>query len=196
MSPWGHLLLTGWGALMAILTNGRWLAGLVLVETVLGLVWNRKGLQMLRQPRFWILILSVVALGPFLLGEPDTATGSLHLSRQGFKAGLDMAGRATALTLAFSLGVSSLSISDIVAIFDRVGLRGLCPRAPPPGQRSSRYLDSARSNRHAGSGMDLDLDRDHSARCVLRRTTRPPPEGCRPLRHHHVASLPAARKPC
>lgn len=125
MSPWGHLFMTGWAALMSILTKGKWLAGLVLVEVALGLIWNRKGLRLLGQIRFWILVLSAAALGPFLVGKPDAMVGPFHLSNEGLVAGLEMAGRASALALAFDLGVGSLSLSDIIAAFDRVGLRGL-----------------------------------------------------------------------
>ena len=103
----------------------EWLAGLLLVELVFGLTHKHQGLQMLGRPRFWMLILSALALGPLLIGEPDVVWGPLRLSRQGFAAGLEMAGRATALTLAFSLGAASLSLSDVVAVFDRLGLRGL-----------------------------------------------------------------------
>ena len=125
MSPWGYLLITGWAALMAILAQGPWLVKLVLLELILGLIWNRQGLDLLRQARFWILVLTIITLGPFLLGEPDTALGSLYLSQGGFAMGLEMAARTLALALAFSLGIGSLSLSDIVAVFDRVGLCGL-----------------------------------------------------------------------
>jgi len=60
-----------------------------------------------------------------LIGEPDVALGPLRISRAGFTAGLEMAGRAFALTLAVGLGVASLSLSNAVAVFDRLGLRGL-----------------------------------------------------------------------
>jgi energy-coupling factor transporter transmembrane protein EcfT len=125
LSAWGYLLFTGWAMLAAVLVEGWWLAALALVELAFGLAWSRKGLQVLRRPRFWTLILAAVALGPFLIGEPDVAFGPLHLSREGFTAGLEMAGRAFALMLAFSLGAGSLSLSDVVAVFDRLRLRGL-----------------------------------------------------------------------
>jgi energy-coupling factor transporter transmembrane protein EcfT len=110
---------------MAVLDEGRWLASLAVAETAFGLVWNRSGLHLLRHLRFWILILTTVALGPFLLGKPDVGLGPLRLSSEGFTAGLEMAARFFTLALAFNLGVDSLSLSDIVAVFDRLGLRGL-----------------------------------------------------------------------
>lgn len=125
MSPWGYLLFTGWAALAAVLVEGGWLAGLALVEVACGLLWNRAGLRVLRQPHFWAFVLAAVAVGPFLIGEPDVTWGPLHLSRAGLLAGLEMAGRAFVLMLALSLGAASLSLSDVVAVFDRLGLRGL-----------------------------------------------------------------------
>ncbi|MBN1978468.1 MAG: hypothetical protein JW918_13810 [Anaerolineae bacterium] len=125
MSPWGYLLFTAWAAPIATLSEGRWLAGLALVETAFGLVWSRRGMRLLGHPRFWMLVLAAVILGAFLLGEPDVGLGPLSLSREGFTAGLEMAGRAFTLALAFNLGLGSLSLSDVVAVFDRLRLRGL-----------------------------------------------------------------------
>ena len=125
MSPWGYLLFTGWAILSSLLLDGGGLVALALLELAFGLAWSRQGLRPLRRPRFWIFVLTGVALGPLLLGEPDLWLGPFPLSREGLAAGLEMAGRAFGLTLAFSLGLSALSLSDVVALFDRLGLRGL-----------------------------------------------------------------------
>ena len=125
MSAWGYLLFTLWATPAAVLIKGEWLVGLVLAEVAFGLACNRRGLRLLTRPRFWLFLLMAVALGPFLIGEPDAALGPLRLSRTGFATGLEMAGRTGALMLAFSLGAASLSLSDVIALFDRLGLRGL-----------------------------------------------------------------------
>jgi energy-coupling factor transporter transmembrane protein EcfT len=125
LSPWGYLLFTGWAILVATLIEREWLAGLLLIELIFGLTHERGGLRILVRLRFWVLILSALVLGSLLSGEPDVVWGPLHLSRQGSATGLEMGGRATALMLAFSLGVAALSLSDVVAVFDRLGLRGL-----------------------------------------------------------------------
>ena len=125
LSPWGYFLFTGWATLAAVLVEGWRLAALLLLELAFGLVWSRDGLRILRSPRFWTFILSAVAVGPFLIGEPDTALGPFHLSRDGLAAGFEMGGRAGVITLAFGLGLAALSLSDVVAVFDRLGLRGL-----------------------------------------------------------------------
>lgn len=99
--------------------------GLALLELTFGVTWNQCGLQLLRRPRFWIFVLTAAALGPFLIGEPNVTLGPLGLSREGLGAGWEMTGRAFTLTLAVGLGIASLSLSDVVAVFDRLGLRGL-----------------------------------------------------------------------
>ncbi len=119
------MLFTGWAILAATLVEGWWLLGLALLELTFGVTWNRCGLQLLHRPRFWIFILTAAALGPFLIGEPNVTLGPLGLSREGLSAGWEMTGRAFTLTLAVGLGIASLSLSDVVAVFDRLGLRGL-----------------------------------------------------------------------
>lgn len=125
MSPWGYLLFTGWATLMSVLVKGWWLAGLALMELTFGLICSRRGLRLLRRPRFWMFILATTTIGAFLIGEPDVTLGPLHLSQEGFTIGLEMAGRALTLALALNLGVGALSLSEVVAVFGRFGLRGL-----------------------------------------------------------------------
>jgi energy-coupling factor transporter transmembrane protein EcfT len=72
-----------------------------------------------------------VALGPWLAGihsipgKSGLTEAGLQLSWIGLCLGLEMAGRALTLMLAFSLGLSSLSLSDLVAISDGLNMRGL-----------------------------------------------------------------------
>ncbi len=89
------------------------------------LLTGGNGLRPLRRPRFWTLILLALALGPLVLGEKDLAWGWLHLSRAGFWMGLWMALRALCLTVAFSVALSALSVSEIARLFETVGLKGL-----------------------------------------------------------------------
>lgn len=123
--PWGYLFFTVGAALLAAWLTGWRLAFLVLAELLFGLACSRAGLRFLGRPRFWLFLLLAVALGPFLLGEADAKIGPFRLSEAGFLLGVAMAGRVLALSLAFSIGLSGLSFSDFVAIFDRFRLRGL-----------------------------------------------------------------------
>jgi energy-coupling factor transporter transmembrane protein EcfT len=133
LSPYGYLLFTIWGLVLALVADGWQLAALVVLECVFGLVWSRGGLRPLRRFRFWIFMLAAVAAGPFLVRGSGLTREVLVPPRSGPSAvviaglwmGLGMAGRALALTLSFSLGLSALSLSDVVAMFDVLRLRGL-----------------------------------------------------------------------
>jgi energy-coupling factor transporter transmembrane protein EcfT len=125
LSPWGYLIFSAWASLVAVLLPDRWLLSLLVLEVGFGLIWSRAGLRVLRRPQFWLLVLTTLALAPFLFGEPDVSVGPLHISSEGFAAGVAMSGRAIGLTLALSLGFAALSLSDMVAVFERLGLRGM-----------------------------------------------------------------------
>lgn len=127
LGPWGYLLFTLWALLASLFVEGWRLVGLTLSELAFGLIYNREGLRPLRRARFWVFVLTAVALGLFVgfSGERTLALGAVTLPREGLAMGLGMAGQAFAITLAFSLGAASLSLSDAVAIFDRLHLRGL-----------------------------------------------------------------------
>ena len=129
-SAWGYLTFTVWGLGAGMLVRGWRLAALVAVELLFGLFWNREGLGMLTRWRFWVFVGTAVALGPWLgsragLDGADLGAAGLPAWWTGLSLGLEMAARALALMLAFSLGMSALSLSDILAVFDRLHLRGL-----------------------------------------------------------------------
>jgi energy-coupling factor transporter transmembrane protein EcfT len=122
---WGYLLFTLWGAVLAVIGHGWRLAALAALELMFGLSWNQKGLRPLHRLRFWIFIGTALALGPFLSPTAGLTLEGISLGWPGLSLGLEMAGRALTLTLAFSLGFSALSLSDLIALFDRLRLRGL-----------------------------------------------------------------------
>lgn len=121
----GYLLFTIWAVALALVARGWQLAALVALELAFGLAWSREGLRPLRRLRFWMFIATALVLGPFLTPASGLALGRPSLDWSGLSVGLEMAGRALSLTLAFSLGLSALSLSDLVALFDRLRLRGL-----------------------------------------------------------------------
>jgi len=136
--PWGYLGFTIWGLVLALTLEGWELAVLVSLELLFGIAWSQAGLRPLRRVRFWIFIATAVALGPLVArGEGPLVegvapmwavplgAGSFAILFAGLRPGLAMAGRALALTLAFGLGLSALSVSDVIALFDRLRLTGL-----------------------------------------------------------------------
>ncbi len=123
--PGSYLLFLMWVlCLTAILPAGQML---FLLTTVLlfGLLNGGRGLSPLRRARFWITILSIIAISPWILGQADEAWGPWRLSREGLVMGLEMALRATCLLLAFSVSIRGLSPGEMVRLFEGVGLKGL-----------------------------------------------------------------------
>ena len=132
LSPWGYLVFLLWTLLLVGLLPDQRLALLLGSVLLFALLTGGDGLRPLRQPRFWTLILSALALGPLVLGEADCKSttsmlvwGWLHLSRDGLWTGLWMALRALCLTVAFSVALNALSVSEMARLFETVGLKGL-----------------------------------------------------------------------
>jgi energy-coupling factor transporter transmembrane protein EcfT len=125
MSPWGYLVFLLWTLLLVGLLPDQRVALLLGSVLLFALLTGSEGLRPLRRLRFWTLILSALALGPLVLGEKDLAWGWLHLSQAGFWMGLWMALRALCLTVAFSVALSALSVSEMARLFETVGLKGL-----------------------------------------------------------------------
>jgi energy-coupling factor transporter transmembrane protein EcfT len=127
------VLFSTWGIVLGLTLVGWRLAALVGLELAFGLVWSTQGLRPLRRWRFWMLIITAVGAAPLLSGVLAFADGDVAAdwvwTSTAFGAalgtGLTMAGRALALTLSFSLGLSVLSLSDLLTIFGRLRLRGL-----------------------------------------------------------------------
>ena len=125
LRPGSYLAFLLWSLLLvALLPDNRlWL--LLIVVLAFGWLNERAGWRVLTHHRFWLFILSTLALAPFILGEADVHWGGLRLSRAGLEAGLWMAVRAVTLILAFSVSLEVLSVTQMVHLFDALGLRGL-----------------------------------------------------------------------
>ncbi len=124
-SAWGYLVFTVWGLVGGLVGSGWRLAVLLAIELLFGLLWSRKGLSPLRRWRFWLFIGTAVLMGPWVGRRAGPTDAAVATWWPGLIMGLEMAGRAMTIMLAFSLGMSSLSLSDMLAVFDRLRLRGL-----------------------------------------------------------------------
>jgi energy-coupling factor transporter transmembrane protein EcfT len=126
LNPGSYLAFLLWALLLvALLPDGR--LGLLLA-LVVAFSWLGGGAglrQVLASRRFWLFLLSTLAIAPFILGEADVRWGLLRLSRTGLETGLWMALRAATLMLAFSASLGALSVSQMIHLFDGLGLRGL-----------------------------------------------------------------------
>lgn len=125
-SPWGYLVFLFWTLLLVGLLPDQRVALLLFSVLLFALLTGSDGLRPLCRLRFWTLIISALALGPLMLGEKDLLVwGWLRLSRDGFWMGLWMALRALCLTVAFSVALNALSVSEMARLFETMGLKGL-----------------------------------------------------------------------
>ena len=125
LGTWGHLGFLIWTLLMVgFMPAGRlpWLAAIILLFALL----NRISIwPMLTNWRLWAMLLPIVVISPFILGEPDTKVWILQLSSQGFWAGIWMALRALCITMAFGATFGALSVSQLSSLFETFGLKGV-----------------------------------------------------------------------
>ena len=125
LGPGAYLAFLSWALLLVALLPDSQLWALLLLVVAFGGLSGGEGLRVLTRGRFWLFVLSILALSPFILGEADVRWGGLPLSRAGLEAGAGMALRAATLALAFSVGVGGLSVARLMHLFDGLGVRGL-----------------------------------------------------------------------
>lgn len=125
LGPGSYLAFLMWVLFLIALLPDKQIVPLLLVVLAFGLANGGQGLFLLRKARFWIIILSIVIVSAWVLGEADLMWGWLRLSWTGLEMGLRMALRAMCLSLAFSVSARALSISEMARLFEGVGLKGL-----------------------------------------------------------------------
>lgn len=110
--------------MVALLPAGRVpaLAGAV---TLFAAITCRRALATLSNRKTWILLLSLVLISAFTLGEKDLAWGFLRLSSAGLRAGIEMSLRGLAILLAFAASIGALSVSALSQLFEKMGMKGL-----------------------------------------------------------------------
>jgi energy-coupling factor transporter transmembrane protein EcfT len=125
LSIWGYLGFLIWTLVMAALAPG--IRVLLVLTAAIGFsaLIGASCTRLVRRLEFWFLVSSAVLLGPIFIGEKDMTVGWLHVSRQGFRAGLWMAARALTIALAFNAFSSRVSMVQMAALLERAGLRGL-----------------------------------------------------------------------
>lgn len=126
MSAWSYLGFFVWTLVMvAVLPATRvpWLLGLI-IALGLAIAGTKIG-QTLANWRLWLILLLVIVLSSFIVGEADVHWGGIRLSSDGFWVGLWMATRALCITLGFAASIGALSVSEMSRLFERLGLKGL-----------------------------------------------------------------------
>ena len=125
LNPGSYLAFLLWALLLVAALPEPRLALLLPLVVAFGGLAGRGALRVLASRRFWLFILSTLAIAPFILGEADLRWGVLGISRAGLETGAWMAARAATLMLAFSASLGALSVAQMMGLFERLGLRGL-----------------------------------------------------------------------
>jgi len=126
-SIYGHLAFLGLIIVGSALSRGAEV--LLLAPVVFLWAWAQgvRPLRRLRRPRLWLFILGVVVINALAWreeGERVVVVG-LALSRQGLLNGLWMALRTIIVLTAMSIFARAVSISELAALFARLGLKEL-----------------------------------------------------------------------
>jgi energy-coupling factor transporter transmembrane protein EcfT len=124
-SPYGYLFFFVGTAVTAILAREAMVA-LVLLGTVgFAALFHAPALRILGRRQLWLFILPTLVLSPLVLGEPDLYLGGIHLSQEGFWAGLWMVSRALSIALAAMVFALSVSVSQMAGVLEGMRLKGL-----------------------------------------------------------------------
>ena len=125
LNPGSYLAFLLWALLLVAALPDRRLGLLLALVAAFGGLAGKSALRVLASRRFWLFILSTLAIAPFILGEADLRWGMLRISRAGLETGAWMAARAATLMLAFSASLGALTVAQMMGLFERLGLRGL-----------------------------------------------------------------------
>jgi energy-coupling factor transporter transmembrane protein EcfT len=122
----GHLVVFLWALACVLLTQLR--GGFLLVGVcilALSLLYP-SGLRRILRPR-WLILLGIILLTSVLFGggQPDLQIWGFPLSSVGIALGVRMTLSAVVILLAAEGLSSSMDISEVAGLFERLGLQGL-----------------------------------------------------------------------
>ena len=125
LSTWGYLCFLVWALVLAVLAPGARVVLVLALVVAFCILFCAASLRLVLRPGFWLLIVSALLFSPLFIGEKDLTLWGVSLSRQGFWAGLWMTARAVSIALAFNGFASRVSVVQMAALLERVGLKGL-----------------------------------------------------------------------
>jgi energy-coupling factor transporter transmembrane protein EcfT len=122
----GYLVIFLWALAAVLLTQvrgGFLLAGICII--LLSLIYPF-ALRRILRPR-WLILLGILLVISMLFGggEPDVELWGLHLSLEGIRVGVKMTLSAIIILLAADGLASSVAITEVAGLFERLGLQGL-----------------------------------------------------------------------
>lgn len=125
LSGYGYLFFFLGTAAAAILAREARVALVLLSTLAFAGLFRRSALRLLSQRQLWLFLVPTLLLSPLVIGEPDLAFWGLHLSQEGFWAGLWMVLRALSIALGAAVFVRAVSVSEMAALLEGLKLKGL-----------------------------------------------------------------------
>jgi energy-coupling factor transporter transmembrane protein EcfT len=99
---------------------------LVLAAVIIYSLWSSDGgLKVVWRWQLWLSLLPLLLLSPFAIGQRDMSLWGIPLSGEGLRAGVYMLLRALTIAVAVGGFVNTVSVDDLVRLFERAGLAGL-----------------------------------------------------------------------
>jgi energy-coupling factor transporter transmembrane protein EcfT len=121
----GYFLLFGWSMVMAMLASGERLGVIALLSAGIAVLVYPGAFRRLLHWR-WLLFLGFLLIPNLLWGGPrDSQWLGVAISTEGLQNGVQMVLRALVVMLAVDGFASSVSVSEMAGLLERVGLKGL-----------------------------------------------------------------------
>lgn len=121
----GRLALFVWSLLVVILAQEEWLLAVAGTALVINGLLYPASVKRLFRWRWFLFALLVMLPNLLWVGEPDVSFLGLSLSTSGFVTGIQMILRALVVIVAVDGFSSSVDITEVAGLFERVGLSGL-----------------------------------------------------------------------
>jgi energy-coupling factor transport system permease protein len=124
-SPYGYLFFFVGTAVTAILAREARVALVLLGTVAFAALFRAPALRVLTRRQLWLFIIPTLLLSPLVIGTRDFHLWRLHLSLEGFWAGLWMVSRALSIALAAMVFARAVSVSQLAGLLEGMRLRGL-----------------------------------------------------------------------
>jgi energy-coupling factor transporter transmembrane protein EcfT len=110
---------------LAVLSGGVMSLLLLTAAITYSLLSGDGGLKVAWRWQLWLPLLSLLLLSPFAIGQHDMSLWGVPFSGEGLRASVYMLLRALTIAVAVGGFANTVSVDDLVRLFERAGLAGL-----------------------------------------------------------------------
>ena len=125
LRPAGHLACFVFAVLVPIAADGTSLVAASAVVLAVVVAFQRRGLTVLADWRAWTLVALLATPAALLTGRADRILLGVPVAGEGLLLGASIATRAFTLLLGVAGFASSVSVSELTALLERGGLKGV-----------------------------------------------------------------------